>query len=109
MGGIGVDFDETLATFEGLHTCGQPIARMVERVKRWLAEGKEVRIFTALVCGAVDVQHQVELVSDWCAEHLGTVLPVTATKDFSLDEIWDDKARGTPPRSGLSFYQELNG
>lgn len=108
MGWIGVDFDDTLSEFQGLYTAGPPIPRMVERVKTWLAEGRDVRIFTARVCGVVDVQQQIEIVSDWCAEHVGTVLPITATKDFSLDEIWDDKARGTPPRSGLSFYTELN-
>jgi hypothetical protein len=51
-GWIGVDFDGTLATYgrwAGPTQLGDPIAPMVDRVKRWLAEGREVRIFTARV------------------------------------------------------------
>lgn len=51
-GWIGVDFDGTLATYgtwAGASHVGEPIAPMVERVKRWLAEGREVRVFTARI------------------------------------------------------------
>jgi len=42
-GWIGVDLDGTLAHYEGFKGAqhiGEPISPMVERVKRWLAEGK---------------------------------------------------------------------
>lgn len=51
-GWIGVDFDGTLATYgtwAGADHVGEPIAPMVARVKRWLAEGREVRVFTARI------------------------------------------------------------
>lgn len=51
-GWIGVDFDATLAHYEqwtAPEHCGVPVAAMVERVKGWLADGREVRIFTARV------------------------------------------------------------
>jgi len=50
-GWIGVDFDCTLAEYHGWNggELGPPIPAMVERVKAWLAEGREVRIFTARV------------------------------------------------------------
>lgn len=51
-GWIGVDFDGTLAeygTWVSPSHCGRPIAPMVERVKTWLAQGREVRIFTARI------------------------------------------------------------
>lgn len=102
---IGVDFDGTLAHYsEGdIWTLGAPIPRMVERVKDWLREGKEVRIVTARVgaCGAVSNQAedsvefataQARLVRQWCQEHLGQSLRVTATKDFLMRQLWDDRA-----------------
>ena len=52
MGWIGVDLDGTLAEYHGWHDdgrIGKPILPMVARVKKWLAEGKEVRIVTERV------------------------------------------------------------
>jgi hypothetical protein len=51
-GWIGVDFDGTLAEYgswQGPGHTGKPIPAMVERVKRWKEEGREVRIFTARI------------------------------------------------------------
>ena len=105
-GWIGVDFDGTLAHYEGWNdgALGVPIPAMLERVKRWLAEGKTVKIFTARV-GATGLITQVgntdcsdfaaeqkKLIQAWCADHLGVVLEVTATKDFAMIELWDDRA-----------------
>lgn len=63
-GWIGVDFDGTLAKYGKYVSpthCGEPVPAMVARVKRWLADGREVRIFTARVypineCIGVDVE-----------------------------------------------------
>ncbi|MEI8285241.1 MAG: hypothetical protein WCG52_09650, partial [bacterium] len=47
-GWIGVDLDGTLAEFIGdMSFIGEPIMPMLNRVKTWLANGREVRIFTA--------------------------------------------------------------
>jgi hypothetical protein len=51
-GWIGVDLDGCLAKYDkwvSIDHIGEPITPMVERVKRWLREGREVRIFTARV------------------------------------------------------------
>ena len=50
----GVDFDGTLATYDGwggnpVQPLGEPIPLMVSRVKGWLAHGVNVRILTARV------------------------------------------------------------
>lgn len=48
-GWIGVDLDGTLAEYTGWHGpghIGPPIPKMLDRVKNWLAEGVDVRIFT---------------------------------------------------------------
>lgn len=95
MGGwVGVDLDGTLAHYEGWNGgIGRPIMPMVERVKQWLAEGREVRICTARVSqaeeGWVDQERQIKA---WCKEHIGVELAVTCSKDFAMVELWDDRA-----------------
>ena len=47
---IGVDFDGTLVqdkAWEGPETCGEPIPLMINKVKIWLEDGKDVQIVTA--------------------------------------------------------------
>ncbi len=90
---IGVDLDGTLAEYNGWvgdGHIGAPIPAMVERVKGWLAEGKQVRIFTARMC--VDAYYQRGCIEQWCREHIGVVLPVTNIKDYGMVELWDDRA-----------------
>lgn len=92
-GWIGVDLDGTLAHYEGWlgpKHIGDPIAKMVERVKAWLAAGIEVRIFTARVSG--DDGTCLAVIRSWCRTHLGTHLPVTCEKDYGMIELWDDRA-----------------
>lgn len=95
-GWIGVDLDGTLAHYtgwKGANHIGEPIARMVERVKTWLSEGREVRIFTARVAGDPDREDIKEVraeIEAWLLEHLGTSLPVTNQKDYGMIELWDD-------------------
>lgn len=100
-GWIGVDLDGTLATYDkwrGIDHIGEPIAPMVDRVKRWLNDGNEVRIFTARVDGglggveAEDVAAVRGHIEAWCLKHIGIVLAVTNIKDFHMAELWDDRA-----------------
>ncbi len=101
MGGwIAVDLDGTLAVYtiwKGADDIGEPIPLMVRRVKKWLEEGKEVRIFTA----RANVPEQIPPVEAWCHKHLGRVLPITATKDFQMIEQWDDRAVQLITNTGL--------
>lgn len=85
-----MDLDATLAHYEGWNNgvIGPPIPRMVERVKQWLAEGWDVRIFTARVC---DGQPDDDI-REWCKRHIGQELPVTCRKDFELVALYDDRA-----------------
>lgn len=130
MGWIGVDFDGTLAQGHNIHKPGPPIRQMLERVKGWLAEGKDVRIFTARVGPATDeeclaalceipgwkqvhpdplvewVAYQIHLLEAWCREHLGQTLPITATKDLHTVEIWDDLARQVITNTGRTMEEE---
>jgi hypothetical protein len=88
-GWIGVDLDGTLAYYNGDHeTIGPPIPAMLARVKAWLAEGREVRIFTAR---AIDPRAKRDI-QDWCLEYIGAPLAVTNKKDPAMIELWDDRA-----------------
>lgn len=97
-GHIAVDLDGTLAVYpySSGQRIGPPILPMLERVKAWLAQGIEVRIFTARAC----VPEQIPLVQAWCREHLGQELEVTNQKDYQTIEIWDDRAVGVEPNTG---------
>ena len=101
QGWIGVDLDGTLAEYEpgsawnGVEI-GPPVPAMVARVRRWLAEGRDVRIFTARMA-PINGSYQPDLVVrtaivDWCVAHIGKALPITATKDYHMLELWDDRA-----------------
>lgn len=120
-GWIGVDLDGTLAMHEGvnmdINRIGPPIPLMVTRIKGWLEDEIEVRIFTARVgqCGCVSVDGKPDdaefaaaqrlLIEAWCEEHIGVKLPVTATKDFHMWQLWDDRAVEVVPNTGMSLRQ----
>lgn len=100
-GWIGVDLDGTLAHYEGWQGAehvGEPVGEMLFRVKKWLSEGKEVRIFTARVSSDGTSRRDLEAaqariaISDWCEKHLGTRLRITNVKDYAMVELWDDRA-----------------
>lgn len=90
---IGVDLDGTLAHYDewkGEFHIGEPIPLMVSRVKAWLKQGKDVRIFTARAWGADSTI--MGFIEDWAEKHIGQRLPVTCMKDYGMVELWDDRA-----------------
>ena len=90
-GWIGVDLDGTLAQYDGWRGpdhIGEPVPAMAFRVRKWLSEGREVRIFTA----RASVPEQIPVVAAWCKKHFGCELTVTNVKDFGMVELWDDRA-----------------
>lgn len=100
-GWIGVDLDGTLAHYEGWQGAdhvGEPIPEMLERVQRWLTEGKNVRIFTARVSSDGSAKRDTDAavarlaINAWCEKHLGRTLRITNVKDFAMVELWDDRA-----------------
>ena len=113
---IGVDLDGTLAVYngwQGADTIGVPVPEMVDRVKLWLAEGKDVRIFTARIAPAdplltpeefarrsMEVKVATYEIKKWCYLHLGKVLPITYQKDYGMTECWDDRCVQVEPNTG---------
>jgi len=92
-GWIGVDLDGCLAEYHGWKgdfEFGQPIQPMVEFVKKTLEAGEyDVRIMTAR---ANDGPEVVSAIQDWLEAAGLPRLAVTATKDFKMVMLYDDRA-----------------
>lgn len=89
-GWIGVDLDGTLAHYDewrGLYHIGEPIPRMMARVKQWIAEGRRVKIFTARLC----MPGAVPPIKEWLHRHGLKDLEITNIKDFGMIELYDDR------------------
>lgn len=87
---IGVDFDGVLATYNAMQgkQLGEPVSAMIQRIRSWRKDGKEVRIFTARDGDPA----QKKAVTDWLKENGLAGLTVTNVKDFGMVELWDDRA-----------------
>ena len=104
----GVDLDCTLAEHDASHGVGEigtPIPLMVARVRRWLADGERVKIFTARVADDPDGE-QRRKIEDWSLNVFGRFLPITCEKDQYMIDIWDDKAHGVVPNTGIEKFVE---
>lgn len=123
---IGIDLDGTLAEYngwQGPEHIGAPIEKMVERVKAWLAEGKDVRIFTARVSypnpADLDVsteeyakrKNEAEIarlaINIWCARVFGRYLPITNQKDYGMVFCVDDRCKQVIPNTGVLLEEEV--
>lgn len=107
-----VDLDKTLAIYhKWSDSVGEPIMPMVNRVKKMLAEGKSVVIFTARVAEESgfteeEIAEQRRIIRAWCVKHIGQELPVTAVKSRHFVQFWDDRAVGVVPNEGLIIGPE---
>lgn len=87
---IGVDLDGTLARLSPGSSpmeIGDPVPPMMERVQRWIAEGRTVKIFTARAA----VPELVPPIRTWLAHHGLPDLEITNVKDFGMIQLWDDR------------------
>lgn len=119
-GWIGFDLDGTLVRtgdWRDMEYVGTPIPAMAERVRGWLAEGREVRIFTARVSGLFQpdaskaermvAQKAQWAVEDWCTYHFGEKLSVTAVKDFNMALLYDDRCVPIETDTGRLMASEI--
>ncbi len=90
-GWIAVDLDGTLAMYDGWKGedhIGDPVPLMLARVKFWIAEDQEVRIFTAR---ATDPS-KIPGIQAWLIKNGLPALDVTCKKDFEMVALYDDRA-----------------
>lgn len=102
---VGFDFDGTLAQYDGwkgVDHLGEPIPSMVERLKNYLKQGMEVRIFTARISEGEERgdSQAAARIKEWCVKHIGQELPVTNVKDHGLVNLYDDRAIAVEPNTG---------
>lgn len=109
-GWIGVDLDGTLAHYEGwqgIEHIGEPIPAMIARVRSWLASGIEVRIVTARAFNPngsnPSESAATDIVKDWLEAQGLPRLVVTCVKDYSMLELWDDRAVQVEINTGLAY------
>jgi hypothetical protein len=97
-GCIYVDFDATLAyhTTDGVEKIGEPIPKMMSRVKRRLKQGYRIKIFTARATNS----RMKKDVQDWLEKHGLPRFEVTNIKGHDAMEFWDDRARQVKPNTG---------
>lgn len=91
---VGVDLDGTLAHYDGFkgpEFIGEPVPAMVDRVKQMLADGQDVRIFTARVSSDATGKARAAIEA-WSQQHLGQALPITDVKDDHMTQIFDYRA-----------------
>lgn len=99
-GWIGIDLDGTLAYYDGWKGCahiGDPVPTVLAFVKRLIAEGETVKIFTARAC----IPEQVPPIKEWLARHGLAGVEVTNVKDFKMRWLFDDRATGVLSNAGL--------
>lgn len=114
---IYVDLDGTLAKYEGwvnINHIGDPIPVMVMRVRRWLFEGRVVKIFTARMSRLTSPDPEARAegrlaekrIQEWCVKYFGVPLEVTCIKGFDGEEFWDDRAVSVETNTGRIIKRE---
>ena len=96
---IAVDLDGVLAEYtewKGPEFIGEPIPKMLERVKKWLKEDKEVVIFTA----RIGTKECIPYIEKWLEQNGIGGLRITNVKEREFIEFWDDRAIQVIPNTG---------
>lgn len=119
-GWVGVDLDGVLARYDGWKGpdhIGEPVPEMVRKVKLWLADGQDVRIFTARVSKRLELDDSSPteelreadriqiMIQDWSEKHLGVRLPVTCSKDYGMIMLYDDRCTYVFPNEGVTHKE----
>jgi hypothetical protein len=112
-----VDLDGTLAHFEkweGPTIIGNPVPKMVQKVKGWLDNGDEVKVFTsriypnAIYTKPEECEAAKKAIEDWCVKYIGLKLDVTYEK--GLFQIgFDDRMEHIVPNTGETTEERLLG
>lgn len=98
---VGVDLDGTLAFHDSENwdpmKVGQPIPNMMAQVKRLIAKGIRVKIFTARAAHP----ELIPPIQEWLEKNGLGKLEVTNVKDFKMIQLYDDRAVQIIENTGL--------
>ena len=104
-GFIGVDLDGTLAQFhkwESPEHIGEPVPKMLERVRFWLDMGVQVKIFTARIWNP----DHVAPIRSWL-DNLGLQeVGITNVKERDMVEFWDDRCVQVEQNTGYPLVAD---
>lgn len=113
---IGVDFDGTMARYDGWkgpEDVGEPVAEMVRKMKDAMKQGVKFWIFTARANpggheykDSLDATVSIVAIAQWSMRVFGELLPITHEKNPLWQEIWDDRGRQVIENTGV-FATEL--
>ncbi len=131
---IAVDLDGTCFTYTewvGWNVFGKPIKPMIDRMKQWVAEGRDVRIMTARVglplrdryseSTSIDILPRsrcrvtgqafsdammIKVIQDLLEKNGLPRLQVQCYKDVDMIEQWDDRAVQVVPNTGQTLADE---
>jgi hypothetical protein len=110
-----VDFDGTLAEdtgWKGYRHIGNPVPKMVAKVKKWLADGDKVIVNTARLTLTGDSPYNpanegldragvVTLIENWLEKNVGLALPITNEKR-GYGYMYDDWGRHIVRNTGMT-------
>jgi len=100
---IAVDLDGTLAKdmepFNPL-LIGPPVPEMISKVRKAIAEGETVVVFTARLADKERSPKIQRLIAVWTRKHIGVELQSTNEKIPQMKAFWDDRARGVEKNEG---------
>lgn len=118
-GWYGFDLDACIAYYDhyrGDAHIGEPIWPMVNLMRKFIADGRRVKIFTARVSPAAIVGRNpsiktqegiekeltkiVQAIVDWSLQNIGSLVPITATKDYEMITCYDDRCIQIVPNEG---------
>jgi len=105
-GTIAVDLDGTLAEYtewKGIEHFGKPIPKMIDRVKKWIAEGRTVVIFTAR---AEDSKAE-KYIKEWLEQQGLGGLKITNIKTKDIVAFYDDRAVHVEHNTGEILGKDL--
>ncbi len=88
---FGVDLDGTLAVWDAnssLDRIGPPVPVMVAYVRRMVANGIRVKIFTARASDPA----QIPKIQAWLRHNGLPDLEITNVKDYQMERLYDDRA-----------------
>lgn len=104
----GFDLDGTLAYWDGwkgIQHIGEPIPRMVQRLKDHIAKGDDCRILTARAANP----DAIPFVQEFLVKINVPPLPITNEKDTMMECLYDDRVKQVQPNTGILIEDLLPG